>query len=122
MDPPYNTGNDFVYNDDFAENTDDYLRRSGQVDDAGARLSANTESNGRFHSDWLSMILPRLKLARNLLTDDGAIFISINDAEMEIYIALRPRSLVNPILLAQWFGPLGVRTTRNSSRRHMSTF
>lgn len=82
IDPPYNTGNDFVYNDDFAESTGDYLRRSGQTDDAGVRYSTNLDSNGRFHSDWLSMILPRLKLARNLLTDDGAVFISIDDAEM----------------------------------------
>ncbi|QDQ19721.1 site-specific DNA-methyltransferase [Corynebacterium glutamicum] len=82
IDPPYNTGNDFVYNDDFAESKDEYLLRSGQADESGARLNANLESNGRFHSDWLSMILPRLKLARNLLTDDGAVFISIDDAEM----------------------------------------
>lgn len=81
IDPPYNTGNDFVYNDDFAETADEYLAKSRQVDDAGTRLVANSESNGRFHSDWLSMIYPRLKLARNLLTEDGAIFISINDAE-----------------------------------------
>ncbi len=80
IDPPYNTGNDFIYEDDFAENTDEYLERSNQKDETG-RLVANTESNGRFHSDWLSMMYPRLKLARNLLTDDGAIFISIDDNE-----------------------------------------
>lgn len=83
IDPPYNTGNDFIYNDDFAESAAEYLARSGQVGDEGERLVANTESNGRFHSDWLSMMYPRLKLARNLLTDDGAIFISINDAEFD---------------------------------------
>ncbi|WP_236014380.1 site-specific DNA-methyltransferase [Microbacterium stercoris] len=82
IDPPYNTGNDFVYNDDFAATTKDYLDRSGQVDNAGARLTANSETNGRFHSDWLSMMSPRLKLARNLLSEDGAIFMSIDDAEM----------------------------------------
>lgn len=83
IDPPYNTGNDFVYNDDFAENTDDYLDRSGQFDDDGNRLFQNTESNGRFHTDWLNMIYPRLKIARNLLSDDGVIFISIDDNEVE---------------------------------------
>ena len=81
IDPPYNTGNDFVYDDDFAETTADYLARSGQADSSGSRLVANTESNGRFHSDWLSMMYPRLKLARNLLTDDGAIFVSIDSTE-----------------------------------------
>lgn len=81
IDPPYNTGNDFVYNDDFAETSDDYLRRSGQADDAGSRLVANTEANGRYHSDWLSMLYPRLKLARNLLSDDGVVVISIDDGE-----------------------------------------
>lgn len=83
IDPPYNTGNDFVYNDDFAENTDDYLDRSGQFDEEGNRLVLNTESNGRFHTDWLNMIYPRLRLAKDLLTDDGVIFISIDDNEIE---------------------------------------
>lgn len=81
IDPPYNTGNDFIYDDDFAANTADYLAQSSQVDEEGNRLVANTETNGRFHSDWLSMMYPRLKLARNLLSDDGAIFISIDDNE-----------------------------------------
>ncbi len=81
IDPPYNTGNDFIYEDDFAENTADYLQRSNQRDDDNCRLTANPESNGRFHSDWLSMMYPRLKLARNLLRDDGVIFISIDDNE-----------------------------------------
>ena len=81
IDPPYNTGNDFVYDDDFAETTADYLARSGQADSSGSRLVANTESNGRFHSDWLTMMYPRLKLARNLLADDGAIFVSIDSTE-----------------------------------------
>ncbi|MFZ2510040.1 MAG: site-specific DNA-methyltransferase, partial [Gordonia sp. (in: high G+C Gram-positive bacteria)] len=82
IDPPYNTGNDFVYDDDFAETSADYLHRSGQVSDSGVRLLANTDSNGRFHSDWLSMLYPRLKLARNLLAEDGVIFISIDDNEI----------------------------------------
>lgn len=82
IDPPYNTGNDFVYEDDFSETTEEYLQRSGQVDEEGGKLVANTESNGRFHSDWLSMMYPRLKLARNLLKDNGIILISIDDAEL----------------------------------------
>lgn len=82
IDPPYNTGNDFVYEDDFAENTDEYLANSGQFDDEGNRLVQNTESNGRFHTDWLNMIYPRLKLAKDLLSEDGAIFISIGDEEL----------------------------------------
>lgn len=81
IDPPYNTGNDFIYEDDFSENANDYLRRSNQKDEEGNRLVANTASNGRFHSDWLTMIYPRLRLARNLLRDDGVIFISIDDEE-----------------------------------------
>ena len=81
IDPPYNTGNDFIYEDDFAENTEEFLKRSNQKDEEGNRLVANTEANGRFHSDWLSMMYPRLKLARNLLRDDGVIFISIDDGE-----------------------------------------
>ncbi|HDU8569945.1 TPA: site-specific DNA-methyltransferase [Morganella morganii] len=81
IDPPYNTGNDFIYEDDFSESTEDFLKKSNQKDDSGRQLLANTEANGRFHSDWLSMIYPRLKLARNLLQDDGVIFISIDDNE-----------------------------------------
>jgi len=81
IDPPYNTGNDFIYNDDFAETSAEYLQQSGQVDDVGNRLTSNSGSNGRFHSDWLSMMLPRLKLARNLLTEDGVILISIGGLE-----------------------------------------
>lgn len=83
IDPPYNTGSDFVYEDDFAQNTDEYLANSGQYDDEGNRLVKNLDSNGRFHTDWLNMIYPRLKLAKDLLTDDGVIFISIDDNEVE---------------------------------------
>lgn len=83
IDPPYNTGNDFVYNDDFAESADEYLNRSGQYDEEGNRLVQNTESNGRFHTDWLNMIYPRLKVAKDLLSDDGVIFISIDDNEVD---------------------------------------
>ena len=81
IDPPYNTGSNFVYKDDFKENTKDYLERSGQYDEEGNRLEKNLESNGRFHTDWLNMMYPRLKLAKNLLSDDGVIFISIDDNE-----------------------------------------
>lgn len=81
IDPPYNTGNDFVYNDDFKQSSDEYVENSGQLDDEGNRLVANTESNGRFHTDWLNMIYPRLKLAKDLLSEDGVIFISIDDNE-----------------------------------------
>lgn len=83
IDPPYNTGNDFVYEDDFAQSTDEYLANSGQFDEEGNRMVQNTESKGRFHTDWLNMIYPRLKLAKDLLSDDGVIFISMDDHEQE---------------------------------------
>lgn len=83
IDPPYNTGNDFVYEDDFAQSSEEYLVNSGQFDEQGNRMFTNAESNGRFHTDWLNMIYPRLKVARDLLTDDGVIFISIDDNEVE---------------------------------------
>ena len=82
IDPPYNTGNDFVYEDDFAQSTEEYMANSGQFDDEGNRLVPNTESNGRFHTDWLNMIYPRLRLAKDLLSDDGIIVISIDDNEI----------------------------------------
>ena len=81
IDPPYNTGNDFVYEDDFAQNMDEYLANSGQYDEDGNRMVQNTESNGRFHTDWLNMIYPRLKLAKDLLTEDGVVFVSIDANE-----------------------------------------
>lgn len=82
IDPPYNTGNDFIYEDDFAETSDAFLLLSNQKDDLGNRLVTNPDSNGRFHSDWMSMLYSRLKLARNLLTEDGVVFISIDDGEV----------------------------------------
>ena len=81
IDPPYNTGNDFVYEDDFAEDMDSYMGRSGQYDEQGNQLVQNTDSNGRFHTDWLNMIYPRLRVAKDLLSEDGVIFISIDDRE-----------------------------------------
>ena len=83
IDPPYNTGNDFVYEDDFAQSAAEYMDNSGQYDEEGNRMVTNTESNGRFHTDWLNMIYPRLKLAKDLLAEDGVIFISIDDNEIE---------------------------------------
>ena len=83
IDPPYNTGNDFVYNDEFDQESEYYKHNSGQFDELGNRLVANTESNGRFHTDWLNMIYPRLKVAKDLLTEDGVIFISIDDNEVK---------------------------------------
>ncbi len=116
IDPPYNTGNDFVYDDDFVETTDRYLARSGQVDDQGGRLVANTEANGRFHSDWLSMMLPRLKLARNLLTEDGVIAISIDDNEIG-----NLRLLCNEVLGSNSFlGTLAWRRRPTSDSRNFS--
>jgi len=95
IDPPYNTGNDFVYHDDFEQSIENYLEVTGQFDDDGKKLSTNTETSGRFHSDWLNMMYPRLRLARNLLRKDGAIFVSIDDNEM-----VRLRSIMDEI-----FGP-----------------
>lgn len=83
IDPPYNTGNDFVYNDDFAEDADTYLANSGQFDAEGNRLVQNTESNGRFHTDWLNMMYPRIRTAKDLLSEDGVVFISIGQDEVE---------------------------------------
>lgn len=88
IDPPYNTGNDFVYEDDFAESTSEYLKRSGQYSESGDRLVANTEANGRFHSDWLSMMYPRLKLAKNLLAPEGLMFISTDDSEASALVQI----------------------------------
>ncbi|HEK1059703.1 MULTISPECIES: site-specific DNA-methyltransferase [Morganellaceae] len=83
IDPPYNTGNDFIYEDDFSENAEDFLKRSNQKDEEGNRLIANTEANGRFHSDWLSMMYTRLRIAKNVLSEDGVIYASIDDCEVQ---------------------------------------
>ena len=88
IDPPYNTGNDFVYNDDFSQSAGEYVHNSGQEDEEGNRLVANTESNGRFHTDWLNMIYPRLKVAKDLLSEDGMIFLSIDDNEQSNLIKI----------------------------------
>ena len=92
IDPPYNTGNDFIYPDNYMESLKTYLQYTGQVDDEGRKFSTNTESSGRFHSKWMNMMYPRLSLARDLLRDDGLLFVSINDAEQS-----RVRSLCDEI-------------------------
>lgn len=88
IDPPYNTGNDFVYNDDFSQSAEEYMAGSGQYDEEGNRMVTNTESNGRFHTDWLNMIYPRLKIAKDLLSNDGIVFISIDDNELNSIISM----------------------------------
>lgn len=112
IDPPYNTGNDFVYDDDFVETTAEYLEKSGQVDETGNRLVANTEANGRFHSDWLSMMYPRLKLARNLLVEDGLLCISIDDGEHAGVV-----SMVREIFGAQNYLASVARVSKKTSNK-----
>lgn len=109
IDPPYNTGNDFVYEDDFAQSTEEYLANSGQFDDEGNRLVTNTESNGRFHTDWLNMIYPRLKLAKDLLVEDGVIFISVDDNEQANF-----RKICDEIFGTQNFIAQFIRQRRTS--------
>jgi adenine-specific DNA-methyltransferase len=110
IDPPYNTGNDFVYPDDFKDNIKNYLEITGQVDGSGNKTSSNTEASGRFHTEWLSMMYPRLRLARNLLRDDGVIFISIDDAEVN-----NLRKLCDDVFFEENFLAVFVR------RRRMAT-
>ena len=116
IDPPYNTGNDFVYNDDFAETVEDYLARSGQIQEDGTRLVANPDSNGRFHSDWLTMMYPRLKLARNLLTEDGVLVVSIDDNE-----STNLRKLGDEVFGAQNF-VAQIAVQINPRGRHLNRF
>lgn len=116
IDPPYNTGNDFIYDDDFSETSADFLVRSNQEDEIGSRLVANTEANGRFHSDWLTFMLPRLKLSRNLLAPDGCIFISINDVE-----ASNLRRVCDEIFGADKFiGTLIWKSRQNKDNRNIT--
>ena len=116
IDPPYNTGNDFVYEDDFAQSTDEFLANSGQYDDDGNRLVKNLDSNGRFHTDWLNMIYPRLKLAKDLLSEDGVIFISIDDGEIENF-----KKLCNEIFGEKNFIAQSIRRTINSGKHDITT-
>lgn len=110
IDPPYNTGKDFIYKDDFKESTEEYLEESGQVDEEGNRLFQNTESNGRFHSDWLTMMYSRLKIARNLLREDGVIFISIDDNEMSNLRRIADEIFNNSNFIAELVWDLGTGT------------
>src|SRR5574344_2906339 len=88
IDPPYNTGNDFVYKDDFKDNLPNYKKITGQIDEEGNKISSNSENSGLYHTNWLNMMYPRLRLARNLLSDDGVIFISIGEEEIDNLIKL----------------------------------
>lgn len=116
IDPPYNTGNDFIYNDDFKMSEEEYSDQIGEFDDDGKRMFKNTDSNGRFHSDWCSMIYPRLMLARNLLSDDGVIFISIDDNEQE-----NLRKICDEIFGADNFIAQCIRRTINSGKHDTTT-
>ena len=117
IDPPYNTGNDFIYEDNFFQRATDYAAHSGQMDDDGNKLVQNNESNGRFHTDWLNMIYPRLKIAKDLLTDDGVIFISIDDNEQE-----NLKKICNEIFGSQNFvGCLILQTATDNNPRQINT-
>ncbi|KAB1652038.1 site-specific DNA-methyltransferase [Pseudoclavibacter chungangensis] len=116
IDPPYNTGNDFVYEDDFAESSADYLARSGQRSETGDRLVANTEANGRFHSDWLSMMYPRLKLAKNLLTDDGVLVVSIDENEHASLVRLGEEVLGD----ASYVGEVVLKNSSKNDQAYVS--
>lgn len=116
VDPPYNTGNDFVYEDDFAESSADYLARSGQRSETGDRLVANKESNGRFHSDWLSMMYPRLKLAKNLLTDDGVLVVSIDENEHASLVRLGEEVLGD----ASYVGEIVLKNSSKNDQAYVS--
>lgn len=124
IDPPYNTGNDFVYNDDFSQDADAYMSNSCQTDEEGNRLVANTESNGRFHTDWLNMMYPRLKLARDLLSDDGVIFISIDDNEQSNLKKICDELFGNKNFVAQinWKGRGGRQDSRYFAVLHEYIF
>ena len=116
IDPPYNTGNDFVYDDDFAESSVEYLARSGQSLESGERLVANSEANGRFHSDWLSMMYPRLKLARNLLTDDGVLVVSIDENEHASLVRLGEEVLGD----ASYVGEIVLKNSSKNDQAYVS--
>jgi len=112
IDPPYNTGNDFVYEDDFTEPLEEYLRRTGQVDEEGSALTTNPRADGRFHSKWLSMMYPRLRVARQLLRDDGAIFVSIDDNEVH-----HLRALMNEVFGEENFVASVARVAKKTSNK-----
>lgn len=122
IDPPYNTGSDLVYNDDFSDPVRHYLEVTGQLDSDGNRLRANADTSGRKSSRWLSMMYPRLLLARNLLTDDGSIFVSIDDNEVAHLRELLDDILVLRILLVNLFGQLEEKMMQNIFQHPMNTF
>jgi adenine-specific DNA-methyltransferase len=122
IDPPYNTGKDFVYKDNFKDNIANYLEQTGQVDEEGNRLSTNTETSGRFHTDWLNMMYPRLKLARDLLSDDGVALISINDREfthlgMICNDVFGPTNVVGPMIWRNKAGGGGKQGKNDPSKQ-----
>lgn len=111
IDPPYNTGHDFVYEDDFVDGIKNYLQQTGQIDDEGNRLSTNSETDGRFHSNWMNMMYPRLKLAQNLLREDGVIFVSIDDHEVQ-----NLRLMLNEVFGEENFIGQFIWVTKNAAR------
>lgn len=127
IDPPYNTGNDFVYEDDFAQRSEEYLPGSGQYDEEGGRLVTNMESNGRFHTDWLNMMYPRLKLAKDLLSEDGVIFISIDDIEVanlrklcdEIF---GTQNFITQIVWQRAYSPISLKHHFSQNHDHLLVF
>ena len=120
IDPPYNTGHDFVYGDDFSQSTGEYLENSGQFDDDGNRMVQNTESNGRFHTDWLNMLYPRIKLSKSLLRDDGVIFISIDDNEIDNLKKIRNEIFgeVNLVAEIPWQSRASIQNDTDFSVNH----
>ena len=122
LDPPYNTGKEFIYPDNFREGLADYLRYSGQVDEQGFRLSANAETDGRYHSKWLSMMYPRLFLARNLLREDGFIMVSIDDNEFHNLRAIMNEIYGEENFVRAWYGKAVARTTQSLSQAATITF
>ena len=120
IDPPYNTGHDFVYEDDFAQNAEEYIANSGQFDTEGNRLVQNTESNGRFHTDWLNMIYPRLRLAKSLLKDNGVVFISIDDNELNNLLRLcnEVYGENNLVAIFPWQSRLSMQNDTDISSNH----
>lgn len=127
MDPPYNTGNDFVYPDNFQDNIRNYLELTGQLDEGGRKVTSNTEASGRFHTDWLNMMYPRLKLARGLLKDDGLIWISIDDGESQNLKLLLCEVFGEENFLAQitWqraYSPVNLKTTFSENHDYLLCF
>ncbi|WP_180361573.1 site-specific DNA-methyltransferase [Paenibacillus polymyxa] len=127
IDPPYNTGNDFIYEDDFSESAEKYMEHSGDYDDEGNRLVKNMSTNGRFHTDWLNMIYPRLKLAKDLLTDEGVIFISIDENEVDNLRKLcdeifGERNFVANVIWEKAFAPKNDAKYFSSSHDHIIVY